>query len=102
MLRIRSNVVTSSILHHVRHLGLRDAAVSVIYKKMLAVVLVPNGVAFRSHERSVYIRCIYAAAPPLTGSRPLHGRGALPQTAVSPAPTNRIIHAMLSSGSLPH
>ena len=40
MLRIRSNVVILGILHHVRHLSLRDATVGVIDEQILAVVLI--------------------------------------------------------------
>jgi hypothetical protein len=59
MLRIRSNVVIPSILHHVRHLSFRYPTVGMIDEQMLAVVPVPNRVASRSHERPVYIACIY-------------------------------------------
>jgi hypothetical protein len=41
MLRIRSNVVISSILQHVRHLSVRYPTAGMIDEQMLAVVLVP-------------------------------------------------------------
>jgi hypothetical protein len=60
VLRIRRNVVILSILHHVRHLSFRYTTAGMIDEQMLAVVLVPNRVAYRSHERLVYITGIYA------------------------------------------
>jgi hypothetical protein len=50
MRRVGGNVVIRCILHHVRNLSLRDPTVGAIDEQMLAVVLVPNGVASCTHE----------------------------------------------------
>lgn len=94
MLWIRSNVVIPGILHHVRHLSLRDATVGVIDEKMLTVVLVPNRLAPRSHERSVYITGIYHSpcgyAGPTTSSHArCHGWESINRVSLKPGAVQR-------------
>ena len=69
---VGGNVVIRCILHDVRNLSLRDPTVGAIDEQMLAVVLVPNGVASRIHEFLVYTYGIYAwdeTADPGPGAR---------------------------------